>query len=76
MSVFSAVGYLYGDAGLKDLFHKSGVFAARTVNMMLAGKDFDKAMYGLKLVDEACTLDFISSFSSRVSALKKKFQRN
>ena len=62
MSVFSAVGFLYGDAGLECLLHESGVFAASTVNMMLAGKDFDRAMYELKLVDEALHIRFYRHF--------------
>ena len=44
--------------------------------MMLAGKDFDRAMYGLKLVDEACTLEFTGIFLSGASNQKTTFQRN
>ncbi|CAC5361555.1 CACNA2D3 [Mytilus coruscus] len=53
MSVFSGIGYLYDDAGLWQMLCESGVFAAGTVNSMLSGKDFDRAMRGLKLVDRA-----------------------
>ena len=62
MSGFLAVGFLYGDARLKCLLNESGIFAAGPVNMMLAGKDFDRAMYGLKLVDEALHIRFYRHF--------------
>lgn len=44
MSVLSAIGYIYGDAGLKQLLHESGVFAAGSVQQILAGKDFDRGL--------------------------------
>ena len=53
MSYIASIGYLFGDAGLKQLLHESDVFAAGTVNNMLSGKDFDRAIYGLHLIDEA-----------------------
>ena len=62
MSVSSAVGFLYGDAGLKCLLHELGFFAAGTVKMRHVGKDFDMAMYGLKLVDEALHTRFYRHF--------------
>ena len=62
MCVISAIGYLYGDAGLKKLLHESGVFAAGSVAKMLAGKDFDRAVYALKLVDEALSARLLHYF--------------
>lgn len=61
MSVFAAIGYLYGE-GLNDLLVESGVFASATVNQMLSGKDFDRAIYGLKLVDESLFNRFYKQF--------------
>jgi hypothetical protein len=53
MSVFSAIGHLYGDIGLKQLLHESGVYSAGSIQQMLSGKDFDRALHGLRLVVEA-----------------------
>ncbi len=43
MSLFSDIGYLYGDAGLKQLFKEANIFAPNTVNNIMNGKDFDRA---------------------------------
>ena len=51
-SVISGIVYLYADAGLYNLLVECGVFAARTVDHMLSGKDFDRAIYGLKFLEE------------------------
>ena len=51
MAIFCGIGSLYGDAGLKSLLHESGVYAPGTVNQMFSGKDFDRALHGLKLVE-------------------------
>ena len=64
MSVFSAIGHLYGDAGLNQLLHESGVFAAGTVQQMLSGKDLDRALYAMKLLDEALNIHFFAQFQS------------
>ncbi|XP_052278058.1 uncharacterized protein LOC127876693 [Dreissena polymorpha] len=53
MSVFAGIGHLYGDAGLKQLLIDSGTYAPATVNNILLGKDFDRALTAFKLVDEA-----------------------
>ena len=62
MSLFSGIGKLYADAGLKNLLRESGVFAAETTNRMLSGKDFDRALYGLKLIDEALSVIYLKEF--------------
>ena len=62
MSVISGIGYLYADAGLSNLLVDSGVFASRTVDHMLSGKDFDRALYGLKLLEEALSAQFLQQF--------------
>ena len=59
MPVTAATGYLYGDIGLSSLLHESGVFAPDTVKHMLSGKDFDKAIYGLKLVETSLCAQFL-----------------
>ena len=42
MAVMAAIGHLYGSAGIHQLLHDSGVFAAGTAHQILAGKDFDQ----------------------------------
>ena len=60
---FSAIGYLYGDAGLSQMLTDSGVFAPGTVRNILLGKDFDRAMYAMKLVDEVLHCRFFVQFN-------------
>ena len=62
MSVFSGIGFLYGEAGLRQLLQESGVFAAGSTQQILSGKDFDRAIYGLKLVDEVLNSRFLLNF--------------
>ena len=64
MSVISAVGNIYGDAGLRGLLSESGVFAAGTTQQMLTGKDFSRGIYGLKIVDEILNGRFLQSFNN------------
>ena len=53
MCVFAATIYLYGDAGLQELMFESDVFVKVRVQQILTGKDFERALRGFKLVDEA-----------------------
>ena len=62
MSVISGIGFLYADAGLELLLHESNVFAAATSHHLLAGKDFDRGLYALKLVDEVLSKRFYLQF--------------
>ena len=62
MSIISGIGYVYGDAGLELMLHQSGVFAASTAHHMLTGKDFDRALYGLKLFDEVLWKRLLANF--------------
>jgi len=64
MSVFAGIGYLYGDAGLRNLLTESGVYAPTTVNNILAGKDFDRAMTAFKMIDEALNTRFLINFET------------
>ncbi len=58
------LGYLFADAGLINLLHESGVFAARTVQHMLRGKEYDKSLKDLIMADEALTRHLYSKFKS------------
>ena len=53
MCVFAATVYLYGDAGLRKLLFESDVFIKGGVQQILTGKDFERALRGFKLADEA-----------------------
>ena len=61
-SVFAGIGYIYGGAGLSNLLHESGTYAAGSVQQMLSGRDFDPALRGFRLVDEAMNILFLRQF--------------
>ena len=71
MEVFAGIGYLYGDAGLKELLFECDVFAVGSVQQILSGKDFDKAMRAFKLIDEALTTRFFIQFKRWCSSNNK-----
>ena len=62
MAVFAGIGQLYGDAGLLQLLHESGVYAPGTAQYILSGKDFDRAVRSLKIVDEVLEQRFMHQF--------------
>ena len=62
MAVMAGVGHLYGDAGLRHLLRDSGVFAAGTVQQILSGKDFDRGLYAMKILDEVLYGQFFRQF--------------
>ena len=59
----ASVGKLCGDGGLRDLLVDSSVYAAATVDQMLSGKQFNRAVRGLMLAYEGiCSLWWVSFF--------------
>lgn len=62
MSVFGGIGHLYGDAGLLQLLVESDVFARLTAEHILSGKDYDRALRGLIMVDEVMNRRFFVQF--------------
>jgi hypothetical protein len=44
---------IWGDGGLKDLLIESSVYAAGSVEQMMTGKQFNRAVRALTLVYEA-----------------------
>ena len=46
----AAIGKLWGDGGLRDLLVDSNVYASSTTDLMLAGKQFHRAVRGLTLL--------------------------
>jgi len=54
LSCFTAcIGILWADGGLRDLLVDSGVYAGCTVDQMLSGKQFNRAIRGLTIAYEA-----------------------
>ena len=43
----SSIGQLWGDGGLRDILIDSGVNASATVDQMLSGKQYKRAVCGL-----------------------------
>ena len=64
MSVFAGIGFLYGDAGLKHLLYESDVYAKGTADHILSGKDYDRAMRALIMVDETLQRRFLIQFKA------------
>ncbi|CAC5392868.1 unnamed protein product [Mytilus coruscus] len=58
----SSIGKIWGDGGLRDLLVDSGVYAAATVDQMLSGKQFNRAVRGLTLLYETLKTLWICSF--------------
>ena len=52
MAVTATIGHLYGSTGLSNLLYDSDVFAAGTAQQILSGRDFDRGLYAMKLLDE------------------------
>ncbi|VDI38276.1 Hypothetical predicted protein [Mytilus galloprovincialis] len=58
----AAIGKLWGDGGLKDLLVDSSVYASGTVDQMLNGKEFNRAVRALTLAFEALYVSLLSAF--------------
>ena len=43
----SSIGQLWGDGGLRDILIDSGVYASATVDQMMSGKQYKRAVCGL-----------------------------
>ena len=75
MAVFAGIGHLYGDVGLLHLLHESGVYALGTVHQILTGKDFDRALRALRLVDEVLHQIFLTKFQEWCIEKNKAFNK-
>jgi hypothetical protein len=63
LSCFTAcIGKLSADGGLRDLLVDSGVYAGCTVDQMLSGKQFNRAIRGLTLAYEALSSLWLCAF--------------
>lgn len=53
---------MYGDIGLKELLCESDVFAKNTAEHILSGKDFDRALRAVLMVDEVLHRRLLENF--------------
>jgi hypothetical protein len=53
MSNVTGIGYIFGNAGHRQLLTESGFYAPAIVTIILTGKDFNRGLTTLKLVDGA-----------------------
>lgn len=60
----AAISKLWGDAGLKDLLVESSVYASRTIELMLNGKEFNRAVRALTLAYETLRVLWFAAFCS------------
>ncbi|CAC5411581.1 unnamed protein product [Mytilus coruscus] len=58
----ASIGKLWGDGGLKDLLIDPSVYAAGTVDQMMCGKQFNRAVRALTVVYEALVALWLSAF--------------
>ena len=62
MAVTAAIGHLYGSTGLSNLLYDSDVFAAGTAQQILSGRDFERGLYAMKLLDEVVNSLLLDEF--------------
>lgn len=58
----ACIGKIWGDAGLKDMLADSETYAPATVERMLEGKQFHRAVRGLSLTFEALVQMFVTNY--------------
>ena len=61
MSVLGGIGCIYGDADIKDMMVESDVFAKLTAEHILSGKDFDRSLRAILMIDEVLNRRFSST---------------
>ena len=72
MSCFAGIGFVYGELGLKELLYESDVFAKNTAEHILSGKDFDRALRAVLIVDEALNRRFLVNFQKWLEQRNEK----
>ena len=63
MAFLASIGNIFGDGGLQNILTSSDVYAAATVNQMLQGKQYARAIRGVRLAHEALLQMLIPDFS-------------
>ena len=61
MAFLANTGNIFGDVGLHDIRVSSEVYASATTNQMLQGKQYTRAIRGIRLVHEALTHLFLTA---------------
>ena len=61
MAFLASIGKIFGDGGLQNILTSSEVYAAATVNQMLQGKQYARAIRGVHLAHEALSQMFLTS---------------
>ena len=69
----AAIGELWEDCGLRDLLVDSDVYTGSTADLMLAGKQFHRAVRGLTLLYEALSQLLLSAFLIDARRRKRKW---
>ena len=61
MAFRASIGKIFGDGGLQNILTSSDVYAAATVNQMLQGKQYARAIRSVRLAHEALSQMFLTS---------------
>ena len=61
IAFMASIGKIFGDGGLQNSLTSSDVYAAATVNQMLQGKQYARAIRGVRLAHEALSQTFLTS---------------
>ena len=68
----SSLGKMWAVGGLRDLLVDSGVYAGNTVEQMLTGKQFNRAVRGFTLVFYSLKIIHIAAFIHRCRTLLRR----
>ena len=61
MAFLASIGNIFGEGGLHDILVSSDVYASATANQMLQGKQYARAIRGIRLAHEALTHLFLTA---------------
>ena len=61
MAFLARIGKIFGDGGLQNILTSSDLYAVATVNQMLQGKQYARAIRGVRLAHEALSQMFLTS---------------
>ena len=61
MAFLASIGKIFGDGGLQNILTSSDVYAAAMVNQMLQGKQYSRAIRGVRMAHEALSQMFLIS---------------
>jgi len=61
MAFLASIGNFFGDGGFRNILFSSEVYASATSNQMLQGKQYARAIRGIRLANEALTHLFLTA---------------